>query len=216
MSVQQKVGQLMMVGFGGTPWTTRRRDLVRGRQVGGVCMFKRNIADAEQVARLNDAVRALLADCDSPVHRGGPGGRQRRAHQRRRAGAARATWRWARPASSQLAYEAGRAQGEDLWRLGFNMNLAPVLDVNVNPRNPVIGIRAFGDRPELVADFGADFVRGQQEANIATVAKHFPGHGSVDADSHKVAAGAAPRPSASCSTQLAPLRRGDEGRASTG
>jgi beta-N-acetylhexosaminidase len=56
--------------------------------------------------------------------------------------------------------------------------------VNTNPKNPVIGVRAFGDNVKLVSDMGAAFIRGQQEANIATVAKHFPGHGSVDSDSH--------------------------------
>ena len=87
--------------------------------------------------------------------------------------------------SPRLAWEAGKAQGDDLRRLGFNMNLAPVLDVNVNALNPVIGIRSFSDQVALVSQMGADFVRGQQEANIVTIAKHFPGHGSVDADSHK-------------------------------
>jgi len=74
-----------------------------------------------------------------------------------------------------LAYEAGKAQAEDLILLGFNINLAPVLDVNVNRKNPWIGIRSFGDRPDLVSEFGADFVRGQQDGNLVTIAKHFPG-----------------------------------------
>jgi beta-N-acetylhexosaminidase len=69
--------------------------------------------------------------------------------------------------------------------LGFNMNLAPVLDVNVNPRNPVIGIRAFSDNVALVSRLGAEFIRGQQDADVVTVAKHFPGHGPVDSDSHQ-------------------------------
>jgi beta-N-acetylhexosaminidase len=65
------------------------------------------------------------------------------------------------------------------------MNLAPVLDVNLNPRNPVIGIRSYGDSVALVSELGRAFVRGQQEAGLVTVAKHFPGHGSTDADSHE-------------------------------
>jgi beta-N-acetylhexosaminidase len=85
----------------------------------------------------------------------------------------------------ELAFEAGRAQGEDLVRLGFNMNLAPVLDVNSNPLNPVIGLRAFSDDVKLVSELGAQFVRGQQAARIISIAKHFPGHGAVDADSHR-------------------------------
>ncbi|MBK7858027.1 MAG: beta-N-acetylhexosaminidase [Archangiaceae bacterium] len=185
MSVEAKVGQMMMVGFGGMVVDEPVEALVRGKQVGGVCMFKRNIADAEQVGRLNDAVRALLADSIPPfIAVDQEGGTVTRIDEgmlvlpgNMALGATR---------DPHLAYEAGRAQAEDLWRLGFNMNLAPVLDVNINPRNPVIGIRAFGDQPKLVADFGADFVRGQQDANVATVAKHFPGHGSVDSDSHKM------------------------------
>jgi beta-N-acetylhexosaminidase len=185
MSVEAKVGQMMMVGFGGHVVDASVVALVQGKQVGGVCMFKRNISDAEQIAKLNDGVRALLSDSIPPfIAVDQEGGNVVRISE----GMLVLPGNMALGATREphLAYEAGRAQGEDLWRLGFNMNLAPVLDVNMNPRNPVIGIRSFGDSPSLVADLGADFVRGQQDANIATVAKHFPGHGSVDSDSHKV------------------------------
>ena len=64
--------------------------------------------------------------------------------------------------SPTLAYVAGQALAIDLKLLGFNMNLAPVLDVNSNPKNPVIGIRSYGERPDLVAHLGSWYVRGQQ------------------------------------------------------
>src|SRR5262249_38626638 len=86
--------------------------------------------------------------------------------------------------SPQLAFRAGGAQGEDLRLVGFNMNLAPVLETSGDPRNPTIGTRAFGDDAALAAELGAAFVRGQQQAGIATVAKHFPGHGRTPLDSH--------------------------------
>ncbi len=184
MTLEQKVGQLMMVGFGGLEVDENIEALVKGRQVGGVCMFKRNIQSIEQIARLNDQVRALLQGTIPPfIAVDQEGGNVVRIAQ----GAIVLPGNMALGAtrSPELAYQAGRAQGEDLKLLGFNMNLAPVLDVNLNPRNPVIGIRSFGDRVDLVSRFGADFVRGQQDANIATVAKHFPGHGTTDADSHK-------------------------------
>lgn len=60
-----------------------------------------------------------------------------------------------------------------------------MLDVNSNPRNPVIGVRAFSDDVDLVSQLGARFVEGQQQARVVTVAKHFPGHGSVESDSHR-------------------------------
>jgi beta-N-acetylhexosaminidase len=68
--------------------------------------------------------------------------------------------------------------------MGFNMNLAPVLDVNNNPANPVIGSRSYGADPELVARLGTAYVRGLQAGGIAAVGKHFPGHGNTSVDSH--------------------------------
>jgi beta-N-acetylhexosaminidase len=68
--------------------------------------------------------------------------------------------------------------------MGFNMNLAPVLDVNNNPRNPVIGTRSYGADPELVARLGSAYTRGLQGGGIVAVGKHFPGHGNTDVDSH--------------------------------
>ncbi|MFT3709496.1 MAG: beta-N-acetylhexosaminidase [Archangium sp.] len=184
MTLEEKVGQLMMVGFAGKSVDPAITDLVRGYRVGGVCLFGRNVASATQIAQLNDDVRALLADSVPPfIAVDQEGGNVVRISDGNLVlpgnmvlGAAR---------QPELAYEAGRAQGEDLKRLGFNMNLAPVLDVNSNPQNPVIGLRAFGDDVKLVSDLGASFVRGQQDSGIISVAKHFPGHGAVDADSHK-------------------------------
>ncbi|MFZ5446089.1 MAG: beta-N-acetylhexosaminidase [Myxococcota bacterium] len=184
MTLEEKVGQLMMVGFAGKAVDQSIADLVRGYRVGGVCVFGRNVASAAQLGQLNDDVRALLADSVPPfIAVDQEGGNVVRVADGNLVlpgnmvlGAAR---------QPELAFEAGLAQGEDLRRLGFNMNLAPVLDVNTNPQNPVIGIRAFGDDVKLVSELGASFVRGQQAAQIVTVAKHFPGHGAVDADSHK-------------------------------
>lgn len=183
MTLEQKVGQLMMVGFSGTEVDEDIRALVAGRQVGGVCMFKRNIRDAEQIARLNDGVRRLMEGSLPPfIAVDQEGGNVVRVQD----GVAVLPGNMALGAtgSESLAYEAGLAQAEALKLLGFNMNLAPVLDVNLNPKNPVIGIRSFGDDAVKVAAFGRAFVRGQQQANLATVAKHFPGHGNTDADSH--------------------------------
>lgn len=183
MTLEQKLGQLLMVGFDGLEVDEAVAELVRGRHVGGVCLFKRNIESADQVARLNDGLRALLEGEVPPfIAVDQEGGNVVRISDR--VMVLPGNMALAATRSPELAYQAGRAQGEDLRRLGFNMNLAPVLDVNTNARNPVIGIRSFGDEPALVAQLGAAFIRGQSEARLVTVAKHFPGHGSTDADSH--------------------------------
>jgi beta-N-acetylhexosaminidase len=82
------------------------------------------------------------------------------------------------------ACERGHVHAQQLLAMGFNMNLAPVLDVNNNPNNPVIGTRSYGPDPELVARLGAAYVRGLQGHGIIAVGKHFPGHGNTDVDSH--------------------------------
>lgn len=83
-----------------------------------------------------------------------------------------------------LVYRMGVAVGEQCKRLGIHVNYAPVVDVNNNPNNPVIGYRSFGANKDKVASFGAAYTRGMQAAGIMACAKHFPGHGDVDVDSH--------------------------------
>lgn len=84
----------------------------------------------------------------------------------------------------QMAYECARAIAEEAAAIGVNMNYAPVMDVNVNEANPIINVRAFGGDPELVARMGCAFIRGSRDGGVLTCAKHFPGHGDTQTDSH--------------------------------
>jgi beta-glucosidase-like glycosyl hydrolase len=84
----------------------------------------------------------------------------------------------------KLAFEAGRITGVEARALGVHVNFAPVVDVNNNPRNPVINTRSFGEDPALVSRLAAAYVRGLQEAGVMATLKHFPGHGDTDVDSH--------------------------------
>jgi beta-N-acetylhexosaminidase len=84
----------------------------------------------------------------------------------------------------ELARAAGQVAGRELRALGVSLNFAPVMDVNTDPANPVIGARAFGDAPALVAAMGVAYLRGLQAEGVAATAKHFPGHGGVAVDSH--------------------------------
>lgn len=83
-----------------------------------------------------------------------------------------------------LTYRAASAIAADLAAAGVNYNLAPSVDVNSDPKNPVIGVRSFGANPERVAAHGVAYIKGMQDAGIATSAKHFPGHGAAGEDSH--------------------------------
>ncbi|MCS6918125.1 MAG: glycoside hydrolase family 3 N-terminal domain-containing protein [Chitinophagales bacterium] len=87
-------------------------------------------------------------------------------------------------ADTALAFAFGQEVARQLRRLGVHLNFAPVVDVNSNPNNPVIGDRSFGERPDLVAQLGLAYMRGMQQGGVLACAKHFPGHGNTDKDSH--------------------------------
>jgi beta-glucosidase-like glycosyl hydrolase/CubicO group peptidase (beta-lactamase class C family) len=86
--------------------------------------------------------------------------------------------------NQRLVYEMGLAVGEQCKRIGIHVNYAPVVDINNNPNNPVIGYRSFGEDRDKVIKFGIAYMKGMQDAGIMACAKHFPGHGDVDVDSH--------------------------------
>ena len=183
MSIEEKVGQLLLIGFSGKQVTPHIRRWVGERKVGGVAIFARNIESTEQIARFTRGIQSLTSrSVPAFISLDQEGGNVIRLKD----GATVLPGNMALGAtrSTALSYVAGQALGTDLRRLGFNMNLAPVLDVNSNPRNPVIGIRSYGEKPELVGALGTWFVRGQQEAGVTGVAKHFPGHGDTQSDSH--------------------------------
>jgi beta-N-acetylhexosaminidase len=185
MTLEEKVGQLVMAGFDGLRPSARAMRLVQEHRVGGVIYFARNVAGVRQVAELSDALQQAAKEAGAPplwISIDQEGGMVARLTD----GVALIPGAMALAAggSPEAAYRAARLCGEELRALGINLNFAPVLDVNNNPRNPVIGVRSFGEDPESVAAFGAATVRGLQDAGVAATAKHFPGHGDTEVDSH--------------------------------
>lgn len=86
--------------------------------------------------------------------------------------------------NEDLAFRTGAAMGRECRRIGVHINFAPVVDLNTNPRNPIIGFRSFGDRREVVSRLAGAFAAGMQSEGVMACAKHFPGHGDTEADSH--------------------------------
>lgn len=188
LTLAQKVAQVMMVAFAGPALTPDVREMVGRYGVGGVILFQDNIGTLtpQQVLELTTELQALATTDGAGIplliavdQEGGPVNRANTGTTilpgNMALGAA---------ASETLAYEAARAVGRELRAMGINMNLAPVVDVNSNPRNPVIGVRSFGADPALAGRLGAAAVRGYQDGGVLAVAKHFPGHGDTDVDSH--------------------------------
>ncbi|MDW8396297.1 MAG: beta-N-acetylhexosaminidase [Anaerolineae bacterium] len=188
MTLEQKVGQLFLVPFAGSALSADLKRMIAQHHIGGVVLFNiaGNIVTPRQTAQLINEMQALATSTGAKVPLfvavDEEGGRVSRLP----APAVRFPSQMALGAtrSVTLAREVAQANAAALKALGINMNLAPVLDVNDNPSNPVIGTRAFGADPALVGQLGVAMLKAYKEAGIIAVVKHFPGHGGADADSH--------------------------------
>ena len=186
MTIEEKVGQLIMVGFEGTQANTAIETHIRQRFVGGVVLFSRNIQSPQQMAKLTNELQRLARGTvrQIPLLIGidQEGGWVIRLKK----GATVLPGNMALGAtdSTELAERAGEITAVELSAVGVNLNFAPVMDVNNNPRNPVIGRRSFGGSPGLVSRLGVAYIRGLQHNGVLATAKHFPGHGDTTVDSH--------------------------------
>jgi len=181
-SLDRDVAALLCVGFQGTTPSPEVLELIR-RGVGGVILFSRNVESAEQVAELTAALkraagRPLLVSIDQE---GGRVARLRAPQGFTELPPMRAL---GATGDEALAFEAGALLGRELRAVGVDQDYAPVVDVDTNPLNPVIGDRSLGRDPALVGRLGAALARGLQSAGVAACAKHFPGHGDTSQDSH--------------------------------
>ncbi|MDV2582220.1 glycoside hydrolase family 3 N-terminal domain-containing protein [Alkalibacillus haloalkaliphilus] len=187
LTIEEKIGQMLMPDFRHwngeevTEMLPEIEELVEEYHLGGVILFAENVQDTEQTARLvhdyQDAAEkfGLMMTIDQE------GGIVTRLQSgtdfpgNMALGATR---------SEEIAFDVGQAIGHEIGSLGINTNFAPVMDVNNNPDNPVIGVRSFGEDPDLVSDLGIAYTEGLQSTGVAATAKHFPGHGDTDVDSH--------------------------------
>jgi beta-N-acetylhexosaminidase len=178
--------RLMLRSFWGTSAPPEVLDVIHRQSPAGFALYRSlNVASAEQVRALTDSLQFEASRAGQPRllvaldQEGGqlmalgdgtpfPGNLALGA-----------------TASAHLAREAGYAIGRELAGVGVNVDFAPVCDVNSNPANPVVGTRSFGGSPRLVAELAAAMVEGLQAAGVAATAKHFPGHGDTELDSHQ-------------------------------
>ncbi|WP_211116778.1 glycoside hydrolase family 3 protein [Glycomyces buryatensis] len=203
MSLEDKVGQLFMVYAHGTSADTDDPDDVAANRdhlgadnaaafitecrPGGIIYFNwaNNVEDPEQIARLSNGLQeAATADEGVPLFV---------AVDQEYGTVARIAepvtqFPGAMPLGATgdagAAQDAAQLAGDELGALGLNLNFAPDADVNVNPANPVIGVRSFSSDPDTVAEMTSAQIMGYQTTNLAACAKHFPGHGDTDVDSH--------------------------------
>lgn len=182
MSLEEKIGQLFIVGFEGEEINDEIVDLVKNQKVGGLIYFSRNIVDSNQIINLNNEIKAIEKDIPLFISVDEEGGVVSRVPEE-----------FVKLPSSgyigqfndeNLSYNVGKIIAKELNSLGFNMDFAPVLDIDSNPNNTVIGERAFGNNSEIVSRLGIKTMEGIKDGKIIPVVKHFPGHGDTDVDSH--------------------------------
>ncbi len=184
--VVRRVGQRFAIGFEGHTASADAKALLREFGIGSVILFGRNVAAPEQVAdlvrELQETARAAGHELPLLVCVDQEGGRVARMRDPWTVWpAARAV---GRTGSEETAYAVGKAFAAELRPCGVSVDFAPCVDVDTNPKNPVIADRSFGDDPDLVGRLGAAMIRGLQDGGLAACAKHFPGHGDTSVDSH--------------------------------
>lgn len=186
MSLEEKIGQMIMSGMPGRTADNQSAALIQRYYLGGIVYFSDNTQSPVQVLQLSQQLQSLAMATPRAVplliavdHEGG-------RVFRFKSGLTHFPSPMALGAANrlELAYNVGAANALELRSVGINMSLGPVLDINDVPTNPVIGLRAFGGRVDLVTQVGRMYVIGLQDSGVMAVVKHFPGHGSTSVDSH--------------------------------
>lgn len=184
MTVDEKIGQLVLVGLDGTTMQEHARKMIESYRVTGFILYKDNITSAAQTQALLNQLKETNRSNALPLWLSvdQEGGRvDRFPAEYVKIPTAQEV---GRVNKSAYSYQIGQALGDEVSSLGFNMDFAPVLDVNSNPNNPVIGNRSFGADPETVIKHGLQVMKGLQSKQVVPVVKHFPGHGDTSVDSH--------------------------------
>lgn len=178
---KKMAGQLIMIRFPGTELDAATADFLRENSVAGVCLFRGNMVNQEQLTRLTSDLRAVMGP-NALIAIDQEGG-----------AVVRSTWVPAPPSAmglgaaddTELARSVGAAVARAVRALGFNWNFAPVLDLNNNPDNPVIAERSFGADPQRATELALAWMEGSKSEGVACCVKHFPGHGDTHVDSHR-------------------------------
>ncbi len=184
MGLDEKIGQMFIVGFKGTTTENEIKTMIQKYHVGGIILFRNNVANPSQLLSLVNSLKLLNSKNKLPLFLSvdEEGGRiSRLPDQLVKLPSNQDLGKINEP---QLSFHIGGVLAYELKAFGFNMDFAPVVDIFSNPKNTVIGDRSFGTEPDIVSRLGVQTMKGLQEGGVVPVVKHFPGHGDTLVDSH--------------------------------
>ena len=184
MSLNEKIGQMLIVGFDGQNINENIKSLILDNHVGGVIFFSNNVESLEGVINLTNELKKINTSNKFPLfiavdEEGGSVSRTPNEFL-------------AIPSAQYIGafddeninYNIGKIIADELKQQGYNMDFAPSLDILSNPYNTVIGDRSYGETSDIVSRLGIKTMEGIRDSSIVSVIKHFPGHGDTDVDSH--------------------------------
>lgn len=189
MSIEEKVGQLLMVHFNGQEANEEARVLIQELHIGSIIYYNwaNGLDSPTQVKCLSNSLQQLAKDNRLSIpliiatdQEGGVTSRLTKGFTIFPGNMALGITE-----EPSLAKKSAFIMGKEMQAVGINMNLAPVVDINSNPYNPIIGIRSFGSSAKKVTAFAKSALQGFKKAKVLTSIKHFPGHGDVNVDSHE-------------------------------
>ncbi|MFD0714860.1 beta-N-acetylhexosaminidase [Paenibacillus sp. GCM10027626] len=183
MTLEEKIGQMIIAGVAGAEPDEQAKKMIEEQHVGGVIFYKYNLTSPNEVTAYVNQLKAWNANNVAPllVSVDQEGGKVSRLPGMEKLPEASAI---GKAGKKEYAAEAGALLAEECRLMGINMDFAPVLDINSNPKNPVIGTRSFGTTADTVAAMGLEVMKAIRGGKVIPVVKHFPGHGDTAVDSH--------------------------------
>ncbi|WP_405156570.1 beta-N-acetylhexosaminidase [Paenibacillus sp. FSL K6-0108] len=184
LSLDEKIGQMILAGVQGTALDAQAKQMITDQKVGGIIFYANNVSTVPGTAKFVQSIKDANRSNPVPIfmsvdQEGGKVSRMPETVE-----TIPSNGKVGKTKDADLAETMGKLLARQIQLVGFNVDFAPVLDVNSNPNNPVIGDRSFGSSASLVSQMGIAEMKGLRSEGIIPVVKHFPGHGDTSVDSH--------------------------------
>ncbi|MFE6073621.1 beta-N-acetylhexosaminidase [Paenibacillus sp. NPDC057886] len=184
LSLDEKIGQMILAGVQGTTLDAQAKQMIMDQKVGGIIFYANNVSTLQGTATFVQSIKDANRSNPVPIfmsvdQEGGKVSRMPETVE-----SIPSNGKVGKTKDADLAETMGELLARQIQLVGFNVDFAPVLDVNSNPNNPVIGDRSFGSSASLVSQMGIAEMKGLRSEGIIPVVKHFPGHGDTSVDSH--------------------------------